>query len=383
MTGRAVASRPRGQPLLVLAIVLGGWLALRILLWQSPFTATGLVPMLAHAPFAPATALARTEPAAVSLARAKRSAAIPGPRDAPLAEPLPAPWPGASPPSAIAQAPTVDTPSAGSIVGHQLLLVAALSQMKLPSALAAYFLAPTVREQPNPLGQPLLGHRTPVDKAAASRWSGDAWLLWRRDSVGSPAAGQPSYGRSQAGAVLRFRLAPASGHRPVAYARVTRALAGPSETEFAAGLAARPLARVPLSVAAELRWVDRPTGREARPAAFAVTELPPIALALGFRGEAYAQAGYVGGRFATAFVDGEARLDKRIAQIGGEAEVRAGGGLWGGAQRDAARLDIGPTAGVDFRLGDARSRLNVDYRVRVAGGAAPKSGPALTISAGF
>jgi len=27
----------RGQPLLVLAVLLGGWVALRALLWQSPF----------------------------------------------------------------------------------------------------------------------------------------------------------------------------------------------------------------------------------------------------------------------------------------------------------------------------------------------------------
>ena len=216
-----------------------------------------------------------------------------------------------------------------------------------------------------------------------SRWSGDGWLLLRTDGNGPLAPGVPSYGRSQAGAVVRYQLAPSGGHRPLAYARVTRALTGPAESELAAGLAARPLARVPLSVAAEVRVFDGPFGREVRPAAFAVTELPAARLPLGLRAEAYAQAGYVGGRYATAFVDGQARIDRRVARLGQQAEVRAGAGVWGGAQKHAARLDIGPSATASFRLGPTRSRVAVDYRVRVAGEAEPKSGPALTISAGF
>jgi len=102
----------------------------------------------------------------------------------------------------------------------------------------------------------------------------------------------------------------------------------------------------------------------------------------GVRGEAYVQAGYVGGRFATAFVDGQARAERRVARLG-EAEITAGTGAWGGAQKGAGRLDIGPTAAVSFRLGEARGRVAADYRFRVAGEAEPKSGPALTLSAGF
>jgi hypothetical protein len=100
------------------------------------------------------------------------------------------------------------------------------------------------------------------------------------------------------------------------------------------------------------------------------------------RGEGYAQAGYVGGRFATAFVDGQARIDRLVARLG-KSEVRAGAGVWGGAQKHAARLDVGPSATASFRLGETQSRVALDYRVRIAGDAAPKSGPALTISAGF
>ena len=41
-----------------------------------------------------------------------------------------------------------------------------------------------------------------------------AWALWRQDNDSPLLSGRPSYGRSQAGAVLRYHLAPTSGHAP-------------------------------------------------------------------------------------------------------------------------------------------------------------------------
>ncbi|MGC1269314.1 MAG: hypothetical protein WA842_01820, partial [Croceibacterium sp.] len=103
---------------------------------------------------------------------------------------------------------------------------------------------------------------------------------------------------------------------------------------------------------------------------------------LGARAEGYVQAGYVGGDYATGFVDGQARVDRPLLALRG-AELSAGGAVWDGAQKGAARLDIGPSATLAFRIGETRSRLAVDYRFRVAGDAQPASGPALTLSAGF
>jgi hypothetical protein len=57
--------------------------------------------------------------------------------------------------------------------------------------------------------------------------------------------------------------------------------------------------------------------------------------------------------------------------------------VWGGAQKHAERLDVGPSVAASFRIGEANSRLALDYRFRVAGNAEPMSGPALTFSAGF
>src|SRR5690606_35509676 len=123
-----------------------------------------------------------------------------------------------------------------------------------------------------------------------------------------------TYGRSQAGAVMRYRLLPGHSLVPAAYARVTRTLEGPRQDEAAAGLSLRPLPGLPVEVAAEARVTETADGRELRPAAYAVTQLPPVALPQGLRGEAYLQAGYVGGHFETAFVDGQARIDRRITR---------------------------------------------------------------------
>jgi hypothetical protein len=114
-----------------------------------------------------------------------------------------------------------------------------------------------------------------------------------------------------------------------------------------------------------------------------VSEFPPVPLPAGLRGEAYAQAGYVGGRDATAFADGQLRIDRRIARAG-SFELRAGGGAWAGVQRGASRVDVGPTASIGTQApGGGSLRVGVDWRIRVAGNASPGSGAALTLSAGF
>ncbi|MEZ5735179.1 MAG: hypothetical protein R3E09_05105 [Novosphingobium sp.] len=258
---------------------------------------------------------------------------------------------------------------------HQLLRMAVLARLPLPMSL----LAPVPGTGTGPF------HPIGRESRHGRRWSADSWLLLRRGGNASFAtASAPStYGASQLGAVLRYRIAPANGRRPAAYLRTTAALNGSNEREVAVGLSARPLARVPVIASAELRATDQSGSTRLRPAAMLVTELAPFSMPLGARGEAYGQAGYVGGRFSTAFVDGQLRADRGIARFG-KAELRAGAGAWGGAQKGASRLDIGPAAVMGMGLGqNGSARLAVDWRFRVAGHAAPSSGPALTLSAGF
>ena len=197
----------------------------------------------------------------------------------------------------------------------------------------------------------------------------------------------PVYGASQAGAVVQYRLARASRYDPRLYLRAYQANVPGGESELAFGASLRPLPRVPLRLAGEARYTTNPFGSEIRPAAYAVTEFDPVPLPLGTRLEAYGQAGWVGGAASTAFADGQAIITRNMPVVGrlsrDAVRMSFGAGVWGGAQKDAQRLDIGPTLRFDVKVGRVPTRVSVDYRQRVAGDAAPASGMAATISTGF
>lgn len=393
---RQSVGRKRGQPVVMLALVLGGWSLLRAATWVSPL-ALPTVAMPQVAVTSPQAAPQAAKPAAPALRNRPDQGAASS-----VAAPMPvAPWQMLRPPpppvellAPAVAAPAPRTTSQRMAAGHAMLMAAGFARMELPPQLAAWFNA---RTPGAPAAAPLesraaLLPASPVPPAApastrrASRWTADGWLLWRDDTTTPLASGRPSYGRSQVGAVARYSLAPASGHRPQAYLRAAAALQGAREEEAALGLSARPLATVPVRVAAELRVSQRDSrfagGTQLRPAVYAVTELPAQSLPLGASAEAYAQAGYVGGAARTAFVDGQVRVDRSVLR-NDDFDLRAGGGVWGGAQRGSARLDVGPSASLMFDLGEGRGRLAADYRFRVAGDAEPASGPAITLSAGF
>lgn len=258
--------------------------------------------------------------------------------------------------------------------GHAMLWLAAVANLPGPLALLEQ-----AAKQPVPPARPVL-----TGGLSPRRWTADAWALVRGGGGGVPgaAAFAPTYGASQVGAVLRYRLAPASAHRPTVYLRASAALASGGDRELAAGLSLRPVSGLPVVVAGEARVTRVGDATEVRPAVMAVTELAPVDLPARTRAEFYLQGGYVGGRDATPFIDGSVRIDRHVAQVG-PVEVRAGAGAWGGAQKGAGRLDVGPTATLGIAQGRAAARVGFDWRLRVAGEAAPESGPALTISAGF
>lgn len=268
--------------------------------------------------------------------------------------------------------------------GHAMMWLAAVARMPGPEALteAVRLAPPAILAAPSP---PPAVPALPGERRGPSerRWTGDAWALVRGGGGTSAVApGVATYGGSQVGAVLRYRLAPGSPHRPTAYVRASAALGGSVEREVALGLSIRPVVGLPVMLAAEGR-VGVLSGRAmARPAVMAVTELPSLTLPGKTRAEFYAQAGYVGGASSTPFADGQLRIDGRVARAG-KLELRAGGGTWGGAQHGASRLDVGPTATIAIAQGSAAARIGLDWRFRVAGAAAPTSGPALTVSAGF
>lgn len=377
-------SRQRGQPLYALAGLMALWTVGRVAAWSL----TTPVPMqFRAAPPLTVASLAAKQPAfltdtaapALTSALAPATAQVQNNRWAPPMVIPAAPLPLLTPEAAELIAPAPEAPIAPAAAlpsarpsnsmiagGHQLMYLAALRSLQLPAALI-----PRLR----------LGSLQP---ATANRWSADGWLLLRRNSgPASLAALGGSYGASQVGAVVRYRIDRTSALKPSLYLRASSALGGSREQEAAFGFSARPIAALPLVALAEARLSRSTAGTHLRPAAMLVTELPPIKLPLGMKAESYFQAGYVGGYAASAFIDGQARIDRKLFSIG-QAEMRAGGAAWGGAQKGASRLDVGPSASLSFRLENTGSaRLSADWRFRVAGRAAPASGPALTLSAGF
>ncbi len=370
----------------MLVVLLAGWSGARAMLWENPYAAL---------------------PAPVLLAGDR----LPGERAGSFRQPSLVPPSSPAPPAAMAE-PLALSPGAGAAAMPSRVLpfaavgLPARSRSK-PQLAAAHELLrgdPDMVLPANPGWAvwgaaapvlPLTGTRRAQPDAAAppaatnGRWFLDAWTFWRQGSDAAPISqGRvPIYGASQSGAVLQFRLAPGSRHDPRLYARAYRALVPLGEQEAALGASLRPLARLPLRLAAEARYTDGPFSSNLRPAAYAVSELAPIALPLSTRLEAYAQAGWVGGPGATAFADGQASVTRDIRQLteltGNAVRFSFGAAAWGGAQKGAERVDIGPTLRFDMTVGKVPARLSVDWRQQVAGDAAPDSGLAATLSTQF
>ena len=208
-----------------------------------------------------------------------------------------------------------------------------------------------------------------------ARWSGDGWVLLRG---GVPPGGAPGprYGASQIGSVLRYRLGD-SGRRGVAlYLRASTALdssgghPGTTDGDIAAGLQLPlPTPRtLPLTLFGEARAQRGVTGVQLRASLGVIAGLAPQPLGAGLSLDGYGQAGWVSGPAATASADGQLHLDRALATVG-RGSLRVGIAAWGGRQRGAGRVDLGPVA--SWTMAPAGSgpvaRLEMDWRLRIAG----------------
>ena len=210
-----------------------------------------------------------------------------------------------------------------------------------------------------------------------SRWSASAWMIVRGGHAAAPAFGGGQLGGSQAGARIAYTID--RHHRLAAVARISAPLSGKGR-EAAIGAEWQPAARVPVRIVAEERVsID---GGKSGPALGAIAGINPTPVALGLRLEAYGQAGVIDRGGTQAFADGAARLAHPLTTIG-PVRLDLGGGAWGGAQRGAARFDVGPSIGAVVPIGRVPVRINVDWRQRVAGHARPGSGLALSLGTDF
>lgn len=208
-------------------------------------------------------------------------------------------------------------------------------------------------------------------------WSGDAWLLLR-GAPGSPGA--PVYGASQAGAVIRLTLSPRA--TTIAYLRTAAAVAA-EDREVATGLSLRPFGALPLHLYAEARVLATGRQTQVQPGVGAVAAIGPLDLPLRLSGRFYGRVGWAGGADPTTLAEGQAQVERAIV-LRDQLAVQAGLGLWGGAQWRTARLDAGPSLSVSLPLSSGLyTRAEASWRFRLAGRAAPESGPALVLAASF
>jgi hypothetical protein len=209
------------------------------------------------------------------------------------------------------------------------------------------------------------------ERAQPERWSGSAWLVTRRGAASSGAM----LGGDQAG--LRIAYHPGSG-RIALFARLTAPLAGRGK-ELAAGIDWQPTP-APVRIIAEYRaGLD---GTPGGPALGVVAGVYGVPLPLDFSLEGYGQAGAIARDRVDSFADGALRVTREVATVG-DARLALGAGAWGAAQREAARVDMGPTAVATVPIGISAVRVAIDWRERVAGDARPGSGPALSVGADF
>jgi hypothetical protein len=207
-----------------------------------------------------------------------------------------------------------------------------------------------------------------------------AYSFWRGGSftnVGAAPAAQ--YGGSQSGVIGSYALTKNGDAGPSLFVRAAVTPGRFAEQENAAGLRLRPIVSLPLTFVIERRFRVKSSDQSA---VYVAGSVDDVALVAGFRARGFAQSGIILGRKPDWFFDTGVRADQEILRRG-KLKLSLGAGGWAGGQRQAQRLDLGPSVRGNFDLGGIQIEVAADWRLRVAGNARPNNGPALTISTGF
>lgn len=375
MRNNLIAQR-QGQPVLFLCLLVAGWFLLRILTWDNPWHEEAILsePFMLVGDKIGATysdarqTESRIEQApSIRIDKHKQSGGVAVDR----LQQIVAASPRRTTDDAIHSGPEQATAN-GDVLPRER------------SANAPAFAADRRPDNRDLMGTGKIAMLPAKQTPRASKWRVDAWLLLREGSAKPTDGGllPASYGGSQVGAVLSYRFAASSARRPAVYFRANRAIGTDRQTDGAMGLRVRPVEHVPVDIHVEARVTHRSGSTEIRPAAFVAGGFDELELPMDLRARGYGQAGYVGGDFATPFADG-AVVAEREARRSGSTSLSIGGGMWGGAQKDASRFDVGPTVAIETVFGKAPVRIETGYRLRVGGNAAPGDSGVLTLSTGF
>lgn len=239
------------------------------------------------------------------------------------------------------------------------------------------------------LASPTTQASIPIYQKSNSRWTGYFWLHARQNSlpgsvgerVSLPNIANRQYGGSQAGAIFAYRILGGLERRASLYGRISTALSPLEQEEIAVGVSVKPIANLPVAIHAEHR----------RPIASKISAATAIYLVGGFTSdqlidgvtlESYVQTGIVRGATDSYFYDASATLKKPSLNIG-DSRLSAGVGVWAGGQDRVSRLDVGPRLSWNIPVQGTDPQISLDWRFRIDGKAEPSSGLAVTISTAF
>lgn len=202
-----------------------------------------------------------------------------------------------------------------------------------------------------------------------------SWALIRQGHSRADAPGL--LGGAQVGARL---VVPLKRDSLSVSAGVSAPLHARQGQEAKLGFSITPIREQSLEIIAERRF-GLTSRTPSRFVIMAVGGFDSMRVSKGWQAKGYAQAGVAGMRKRMTFADGQITVTRPTDKAARSA-IKAGFGLWASAQPNLARLDIGPV--LETRL-EAKHpvTLSLQWRHRIAGKAAPSSGPALVIGTGF
>jgi hypothetical protein len=212
-------------------------------------------------------------------------------------------------------------------------------------------------------------------RSTTGRFFGSAWALLRPDSSGAALGTVGTLGGSQAGVRIFYEPGP---HGLSLTARLSAPLAMNLGREASIGVGLRGRQ---LGILVERRIALDHGARNAM-SVTAYGGVSDVVLPYGLRLEGYAQLGVVGARSRNGFADGAVSIAHQVVQTG-SARLSIGGAISGGVQPGVSRVDIGPELVGSIPISGKPVRVTAGWRQRVAGQAAPGSGPSLTIGFGF
>jgi hypothetical protein len=220
---------------------------------------------------------------------------------------------------------------------------------------------------------------TALKEAKYLRLTGSFWLLTRRGT--NTGLTSPSLGASQWGGRVLLPFASIGTQASLsASLRGSAPLRGRGD-EIGVGLSLKMRAIVPIEMIAERRFAVS-TQEKDRWSLLIASGFDEKRVTRSISVDGYGQAGIVGSKRGELFAGGSLSVRHDLS-TSPALRTSFGIGLWGDAQKGASRVDIGPELVAKTTLGILPIKVAAQWRVRALGNAQPSSGPALVLAGDF